>query len=72
MSSAKYSVHYNRADQNAQLVSRTIQSVLISKNLRLPKRGYVLRMARGRLIVTPVTGNSKQNADDSQQRPRSP
>jgi hypothetical protein len=41
-------------DRNAQVLSRAVQSLHQSGKLRLPRKGYLLRMTRGKLIVAPL------------------
>lgn len=38
-------------DTNAQIVSRTVQSLIKAKKIRLPRKGFVVRMNRGKVIV---------------------
>jgi hypothetical protein len=52
--SSKAPGYAKSTDCNAQIVSQTVQSLLESKKLRLPRSGYVLRMEGGRVIVAPV------------------
>ena len=63
MPRAKDLDHSKIIDRHAQLLSRTVQSLDESRKLRLPRNGYVLRVARGKLIVAPLMTGAKRGSE---------
>jgi hypothetical protein len=41
-------------DRDAELIWRRVQSLLRTRRIRIPKSGYLLRTARGRLRIEPL------------------
>jgi hypothetical protein len=54
MKPKKWPTRRKPADLNAELISRKLQQVLRTKNIRIPKSGFLLRTARGRVTVEAV------------------